>query len=148
MEVHRANRMYLWGMIALAMSAIATGGQTEERSTKAVGPQPKSIYEMIKNGMKCGKPYSGGIDCTYSALDVEFTIVGIGQPYGWIQFNRSDSSGLLYAGYGMSHGCIVIEPGEKSHKDDLAKLVEAERVWVSPKNGKIYRDWSLCGLGQ
>jgi hypothetical protein len=69
--------------------------------------------------------------------DLEIWVVGIGLPDTAVTFARSNFEGDFYATFGMKHLCVTI----KSGKDLLQGF-----AFISPRNGKVYKDWETCKI--
>jgi len=118
------------------------GFGSPEATPASEDTQPGNVYEAVLAGKKCQEGTSQNLSCRYKVgQSLDFEIGPFGDPYNTITFYRSDYNGGYYAKFGMLHGCVVITPGvnEKRWLSDFA--------FVSPKNGKVYRDWVKCQTG-
>ena len=100
-------------------------------------------YENVIKGKSCKESSSQRLDCTYRiGRDLYIAIAGIGMPDTGINFYASSLEGDYYASVGVLHGCIIVTPG---------KLLESKEnggyAFISPNNGKIYKDWRSCKKG-
>ena len=78
------------------------------------------------------------IDCTYEiGKDLLIWIAGIGLPDTAVTFAKSNFDGDFYASFGMQHLCVVV----KSRRNLF------QMAFISPQNGKVYRDWETCKAG-
>lgn len=89
--------------------------------------------------MSCKQQSGGQLDCDYKVGQaLRFTIAGVGQEDAAITFFRVDQRGDYYASVGVLHGCVIVKPGEKNTDRTFPM------AFVSPQNGKVYRDWQSC----
>jgi len=101
------------------------------------GVQAESIYDLLIAGKECKQELSQLLGCTYRINDdFQLDIIGIGAPDTAIMFTKSDFKGGhgYYAKYGLLHGCVIVQ-----HIPDMA--------FISPLNGKVYRDVESCKAG-
>ena len=99
---------------------------------------PMSTYDAVVAGMHCEQTSVGSLECDYHVgRSLHFGVVGVGDPDAAITFYSVSFDGDYYASVGVSHGCVIVKPGKTS---DLA----AGFAFVSPRNGKVYRDWQTC----
>jgi hypothetical protein len=100
------------------------------------GHGPTSTYDAVVRGMSCKQQATGQLDCDYSVgHSLRFAIMGVGQPDAGITFFKVDFDGDYYATVGVLHGCVIVKPA----RGDLLSL-----AFVSPQNGRVYRDWPSC----
>jgi hypothetical protein len=93
-------------------------------------------YDKTLEGKSCQEDTRQQINCTYKiGEDLEIWIDGIGLPDTGVTFAKSNFQGDYYAAFGMQHLCVMV----KSGKDLLQGL-----AFISPKNGKVYKDWETC----
>ena len=96
------------------------------------------LADLVAKGTSC-KPANGYQDCTYKVgSGLEFSIGAVGSRVASISFLRSDARADYYARFGVSHGCVIVTPGEAS------KGAALDFAFVSPRTGKVYRDWRAC----
>ncbi|MEQ1597887.1 MAG: hypothetical protein ABL880_00825 [Methylotenera sp.] len=103
----------------------------------------ESTYDLILKGKKCEEGYNQQLDCSYK-IDKDFwlSVAGVGIPDAGITFMKSDFNGQYYGTYGMLHGCVIVKPGTKNKT-----INPIDFAFVSPKNGKVYKDWQSCQAG-
>jgi hypothetical protein len=89
--------------------------------------------------MVCTQQANGQLDCDYKVgHSLQFTIAGIGQDDAAITFFKVDFDGDYYATIGVLHGCVIVKPAHPTPDSGLAL------AFVSPRNGKVYKDWPSC----
>ena len=94
----------------------------------------KSLLEIINNSKNC-QIITSAKSCTYQVGDYfKVAIAAIGTAATGVHFEKSDRDMPVYASFGTSHGCIIVNKFETS-----------EFVFISPKNGMIYKSWQDCG---
>ncbi len=69
---------------------------------------------------------------------LHFIVAGIGEPDAGIEIRESSSRDDYYAKFGLLHQCVIVSPGEQGPSP-------VDQVFVSPRTGKIHRDWVTCG---
>lgn len=100
-----------------------------------------SIYELTIKGKTCQESSGQSIDCDYKVgKSLHISIAGLGQPDTGVTFMKSDFDGDFYATFGVMHGCVILKPGKKS----LTPGYVPTFAFISPKNGKVYKDWEEC----
>ena len=100
-----------------------------------------STYEATIEGKKCKENASQLISCDYKVgKSLHISINGIGTPDTGISFMKSDFDGDFYGTFGVAHGCIIIASGDNNGKGKAFY----DYAFISPKNGKIYKDWKQC----
>jgi len=100
-------------------------------------------YDNVIKGKSCKESGSQRLDCTYRVgRDLYIAIAGIGMPDTGINFYASSLEGDYYASVGVLHGCIIVTPGKSSGSSE-----EEGYAFISPKNGKVYKDWRSCMKG-
>ena len=100
----------------------------------------KTLFEIINKSKTCevARGIFGGTDCSYRVGDFfKISIAAIGTQVTGIHFEKSDSDKPIYASFGTSHGCVIV------NRFDGAKGA-AEFVFISPKNGLVYNSWQEC----
>lgn len=101
-----------------------------------------SPFDATTRGTSCTSSSQGSLECRYKVgRDLEFSIAAVGQPDAAISFTKSNYGGDYYARFGVQHGCVIVEYGERSLKD--AKNAP-EFAFVSPRDGRVYRSWTEC----
>ena len=102
----------------------------------------ESTYDEIIKGKSC-KEWNQKINCDYKIRDdFWLSLAGIGNPDTGVTFMKSDFNGNYYGTYGVMHGCVIVKTGTKNKTKNPADF-----AFVSPKNGKVYRDWQTCQTG-
>ena len=100
-------------------------------------------YENVVKGKNCQETNFQRLDCTYRVgRDLYIGIAGIGMPDTGINFYASSLKGDYYASVGVLHGCIIVTPGKLSEGKE-----DAGYAFISPQNGKVYKDWPSCKKG-
>jgi len=95
-------------------------------------------YEKTLAGKSCEEDSRQQINCTYKiGKDLEIWINGIGLPDTGVTFAKSNVEGDFYATFGMRHLCVVVS----------GRLLMQGIAFISPKNGKVYKDWETCKAG-
>lgn len=108
-------------------------------STRGLG----STYDLLLQGKKCQEGYAQQIDCDYRiGDDFWLSITGVGVVDAGVTFMKSDFGGKYYGTYGLQHGCVVV----KAKKLDKTTALP-DFAFVSPRNGKIYKNWQDCKAG-
>jgi hypothetical protein len=100
-------------------------------------------YNALLDSKKCKASSAQGITCTYSIGDeLDFSIEGIGEFDVAVSFNYVSADSLYYARFASRPGCVFIQ--RKLRKSvDLSQAM-SDLAYVSPRNGKVYRDWREC----
>lgn len=107
------------------------------------GMAADQTYEDAIKGKSCKESGSQRLDCTYRVgRDLYIAIAGIGMPDAGINFYASSLEGDYYASVGVLHGCIIVTPGKLSESKE-----DGGYAFISPKNGKVYKDWCSCKKG-
>jgi hypothetical protein len=103
--------------------------------------QPNNpTYDAVVAGMNCKQQSRGQLDCMFTVgKSLRFEIVGVGQEDAAITFYKVDFDGDYYASVGVMHGCVIVKQAHPAPTTGL------HFAFVSPKNGKVYRDWPTCG---
>ncbi len=95
-----------------------------------------NTYDETIAGKSCEEDTRQQINCTYKiGEDLEIWISGIGLSDTGVTFAKSNFEGDYYATFGMLHLCVVVKSGR-----DLSQGF----AFISPKNGKVYKDWEQC----
>ena len=103
----------------------------------------ESTYDLIIKGKKCSEEFNQQLTCYYK-IGNEFylAIAGVGLSDTGVTFMKSDFNGEYYGTYGVMHGCVIVKTGNKNKTKNALDL-----AFISPKNGKVYRDWENCKEG-
>jgi hypothetical protein len=108
----------------------------------------KSSYELVLAGKECKTgTWDQTLSCEYKVgSGLKFVIAGIGQPDTAVTFMKSSFEGDFYASFGLLHGCVIIQRGDKGVEDDdpMQPGGFADYAFVSPRNGKVYQRWDQC----
>lgn len=110
-------------------------------SFAAQQPQFKT-YDDVVRGMTCKQNSVGDMECEYRVgRSLHFIIAGVGEEDAGISFHSSSFEGDYYASFGILHGCVIVKPGKTQNRIfDMA--------FVSPRTGKVFRDWESCGAAK
>ena len=132
-----------YGLITLGflIQILVNLGVAEGRDYKGNGD---TAYQDTLSGKLCKEDEgTQQVNCTYKVgRDLEFSIDGVGLPDTGITFWRSKGiEGDYFAQFGLMHGCIIIKHGKH------AKVFGKDFAFVSPKNGKVYKNWEDCKAG-
>ena len=104
--------------------------------------KPNPTYDAVVQGMSCKQRQSGQMDCEYLVgKSLRFVISGVSQADATITFYRVDSEQDYYAGVTALHGCVVVKPTKNTA---AAADTISQFAFVSPRDGKAYRDWQNC----
>lgn len=108
------------------------------RGTRAA----QDTYETVRSGMTCKQNSMSSLECDYRVgRSLHVNIAGVGDRDGSITFLAANFDGDYYASVGVLHGCIIVKPGKlKPNSIDFA--------FISPRDGKVYRDWQDCGASR
>lgn len=100
---------------------------------------PNPTYDAVVRGMVCTQQPNGQLDCEYKVgRSLRFAIAGVGQDDAAITFFKVDFDGDYYASVGVLHGCVVVKPSHPTVEEGI------QLAFVSPRNGKVYKDWRSC----
>jgi hypothetical protein len=99
----------------------------------------RTAYDAVVQGMSCKQQSSGRLDCEYKVgKALWFLIAGVGQQDVMINFFKVNSDADFVASVAPLHGCVVVRPtGARADST-------AAPAFVSPVDGKIYRNWNTC----
>ena len=102
-----------------------------------------TTYDLILKGKQCVDGSNQQLDCDYKiGDDFHLSIAGVGQLDAGATFMKSNFNGKYYGTFGILHGCVIVKTGMKNIiKSPL------DMAFVSPKNGKVYKDWRSCEAG-
>ncbi|MEN6438606.1 MAG: hypothetical protein ABFD97_08485 [Syntrophobacter sp.] len=114
----------------------------------AQGSDPISpACELASSGKSCSENQSGtSVDCDFKVgQDLQFSIVGIGQPDVKVIFSNSSINGDYYASFSILEGCVVVKHGKKgvSSPQELRKIMN-DVAHISPKDANVYKTWEEC----
>ena len=103
----------------------------------------ESTYDLILKDKKCEEGNNQQLDCSYKiGKDFWLSVAGVGTPDAGVTFMKSDFNGEYYGTYGVLHGCVIVKTGTKSKT-----INPFDFAFISPKNGKVYKDWQSCQAG-
>jgi hypothetical protein len=103
-----------------------------------------TVYEMTVKGKSCKEQSGQQLSCQYKiGNDLHISLDGIGAPDTGITFMKSNFNGDFYATYGVGHGCVIVKSG---YSENGGKLYQGYS-FISPKNGKVYKNWKECQSG-
>jgi hypothetical protein len=126
----------LW-IVAIACShlALAQGNTSESLQEK--------LFERVVAGADCKQTVNNGVTCDYKVgTKLSFSIKEAGGPGTVVGFRYSNIDEEFYAVYYFD--CIVVVPGfahPRNYDRDYG-------VYVSPKNGQVYRTRKECQSGR
>jgi len=97
-----------------------------------------SLFELVVAGANCKQTINNGLICDYNVGEkLKFSIKDAGGRDEIIGFHHSDINDEYYAIYYF--GCVVVVPGY-AKKNQL----KDESIFISPKNGRVYRTKQEC----
>ncbi len=103
-----------------------------------------STYDLTLKGKQCKEGLNQQLDCDYKiGDDFHLSIAGIGQSDAGVTFIKSNFNGKYYGTFGILHGCVIVKTGIKNTTKNPFDF-----AFVSPANGKVYKDWESCKIGQ
>ncbi len=118
---------YVFFLIALSTSNLA-GAQSLHNK----------MFELVVAGTECKQDLNNWLNCNYKVgQNLKFSIKDAGGSDEVIAFRHSDWDDDYYAV--MYFGCIVVAPGSASKN-----YGEDDNIYVSPKNGRVYRTRQEC----
>jgi hypothetical protein len=98
----------------------------------------RNLLTIINSSKECEQT-DRGMECSYQAGDYfKISIADIGTESAGIHFEESNSDMPVYASFGMLHGCVIV------NRFKGAKGMP-EWVFISPKDGNVYKTWQECG---
>ena len=103
-----------------------------------------STYDLTLKGKQCKEGLNQQLDCDYKiGDDFHLSIGGVGQSDAGVTFIKSNLNGKYYGTFGILHGCVIVKTGTKNTTKNPFDF-----AFVSPINGKVYKDWESCKIGQ
>ena len=100
----------------------------------------QSTFELTVKGKSCSEQKSQQVDCDYKiGADFWLSIAGVGNSDAGVTFMKSDFKGKYYGTFALTHGCVVVKTGTANKTGSPLDL-----AFISPRNGKVYRDWQSC----
>ena len=128
----------LWRPSPVVMVLAVIAATVAVCSAPAVSGQEQSTYDVVSSGMECRQNSVADFECEYRVGEsLHFIIAGIGEPDAGIEILESSSRGDYYAKFGLLHQCVIVSPGAQGPSPP-------DLVFVSPRTGKIHRDWVTC----
>ena len=104
----------------------------------------ESPFDATVTGAVCTPASDGVLSCHYKiGKGLELSIAAVGQSDAGIGFLRSNIDSDYYARFGVQHGCVIVMYGKRGL--DQAKAVDF--AFVSPRTGRVYKQWSACKEG-
>lgn len=107
--------------------------------------QPTSTYDTVQRARVCTQNSVDRqqLDCEFRVgKSLRFGIAGVGLADAGIVFAKSDIDGDYYGAFGLEHHCVIVWPGPVTAKQSVGRAFDA--AFVSPVDGKVYRDWRSC----
>jgi hypothetical protein len=101
-----------------------------------------STFDVVEKARVCSRSTIDPeqTDCEYRVgKALRFSIAGVGAVDAGIVFAKSDVDGDYYAAFGLQHSCVIVWPGAAAVSPKVVDL-----AFVSPVNGRVYRNWSSC----
>jgi hypothetical protein len=126
-------------VILLSTFALSSGSQRSEITT----------YAAVVAGMKCSQTFMNQMDCVYHVgKSLEFVAAGVGMNEAVFTIYRANSDGDYYisAGGNRMPDCAIVKPG-KTRGRGLTASGELDFAFVSPRTGKVFRQWNECIQG-
>jgi hypothetical protein len=121
----------------LFFCVLAAGFQTQAGPVGEIN-QDRSLFDIISKSQNC-EFITSGKQCDYAVGEFfKISIAAIGTERAGIHFEKSNSSQPIYASFGISHGCVIV------NRFQGFKGIP-EFVFISPKNGVVYNSWVDCG---
>jgi hypothetical protein len=112
-------------------------------ATNASPADSVSLYDLLLKSKKCASSAisPNQLNCEYSAgKDFQLEIAGVGDSDAGISFVRSNREGDYWGSFAIKHGCVVVHA--QPRRDSFAM---PDLAFISPKTGKVYKDWRTCG---
>ena len=123
-------------MLVLAMALVGSSATDAWQSV--------TTHDAVTAGVKCAPNSRGDMECDYRVgRSLHFGVVGVGKPDASIYFYSASFEGDYFAVMGLSHGCVIVRPGQA-----LGESRAADLAFVSPRNGKVYPTWQACHDGK
>lgn len=126
----------------VAATPLALRAQTPQPPAAA---QPAAVasgnktYDAVVEGMSCKQQTNGRMDCEYKVgKSLRFVVTGVGQQDVVVNFLKVNVDEDYFASVAPLHGCVVVRPAQ-AKADSTSNI-----AFVSPRDGKIYRNWNTC----
>lgn len=115
-------------LLALLLPGVAYSQSLQDR-----------LFAKVVAGTECKQTVNNGLVCEYKIGDqLRFSIKDAGDTDTVVGFSHSNINNELYAV--LYFGCIVVVPGQ-AHPRNYDK---DHGVYVSPKNGRVYKTKNEC----
>jgi hypothetical protein len=100
----------------------------------------QTTFDLVVKGKSCNEQRTQQLDCDYK-IGTQFwlSIASVGSSDAGVTFMKSDFNGKYYGTFGISHGCVIVKTGAANTTSSPFDL-----AFVSPRNGKVYKDWPSC----
>jgi hypothetical protein len=104
----------------------------------------QTTFDLAVKRKSCVEQSSQQVDCSYRiGKDFWLSIAAVGRTDAGITFMKSDFNGKYYGTVGVAHGCVIVKTGSGSGSGNGTRN-PFDLAFISPKNGKVYRDWQSC----
>jgi hypothetical protein len=101
------------------------------------------LFARILDGASCKQTAASGLICTYRIGDaLSISITDVGGTDTQVSFLRSNANDEFFAA--LYSGCVMVVPG-KAH---VRTNDPVTNVYVSPRNGRIYKTVGECHAGK
>ena len=125
-------KLYIFQAIS-ALAALSLPGAASSQSLQ------DQLFAKVVAGSECKQTANNGLVCEYKVGDqLRFSIKDAGGTDTVVGFNQSNINNEFYAV--LYFGCIVVVPGQ-AHPRNYDKDYG---VYVSPKNGRVYKTKNEC----
>lgn len=122
------------GAVFLAILLVVSGC---DRPNATVFKIDKPLIYLVNQSKQC-ESSTKGKECVYQVGDyLKVSIAAVGSEFAGIHFEKSNSDSPIYASFGLSHGCVILNRFEGFKG-------MPEWVFISPKNGGVYKTWQDC----
>jgi hypothetical protein len=128
------------GAVCACSPATARGPDSTAAAAAAAPVDEDAVYRRVVEGMSCKQQPNGQLDCEYRVgRSLWFAIPAVGRYDAAVTVFRADWDGDYYLTYGELHGCAIVKAGKTRPEEERLQF-----AFVSPKDGKVYRDWPSC----
>jgi hypothetical protein len=133
-----------WLLICLSAASGFASAQESVSGAKAPG-----AFNALIDGMSCRQQSGGRMDCDFRVgSTLRFVVAGVGQEDVVISFMQADSVAEYVASIAPLHGCVVVKPVRAADAARASGLQASDSAatyaFVSPRTGKVYRNWQGC----
>ena len=107
--------------------------------------QSGTTFEVVEKARICTPSHADvrQVDCDFRVgRSLWFSIAGVGLPDAGIAFMKSDIEGDYYGAVGLEHHCVIVWPGKLTTNGQQKRI--ADLAFVSPIDGRVYRNWRSC----